>query len=124
MCTRAIPKDKPIYLMGVGYPEDMMVCVALGVDMFDCVYPCRTARFGSALTRAGHLRLKNSQFELDFRPIEDHCQCDTCKHYSRAFLHMLVDKEELFCSLVTTHNLHFELQLMRDCRQAIMEGTL
>lgn len=119
-CTDLLPRDKPIYCMGVGYAIDLVVCVALGVDMFDCVFPTRTARFGTALTRYGSLSLKNSQFETDFSPIEEGCACFTCRHYTRAFLHTMIQKETDACHLVTIHNLSFQLSLMRQIRESIM----
>merc|ERR1712157_338172 len=84
-CTRpgtGLPPNKPRYLMGVGYTLDIVICVALGVDMFDCVYPCRTARFGTALVRTGQLRLTGSEFAQDFQPIDKSCKCETCRNYS------------------------------------------
>mmetsp|Transcript_28779 Transcript_28779/g.66891 ORF Transcript_28779/g.66891 Transcript_28779/m.66891 type:complete len:459 (+) Transcript_28779:101-1477(+) len=122
-CTRpgtGVPENKPRYLMGVGYPLDIVVCVALGVDMFDCVYPCRTARFGTALTRTGQLRLTSSEFANDFRPIEPD---SAIKEYSRAMLHTIVTKEPIAASLITHHNLHFMLSLLREMREAIKAQT-
>lgn len=118
-CTKRLPKDKPRYLMGVGYATDLVVCVALGVDMFDCVFPTRTARFGSALVRNGQLKLKDKQYELDFRPIEEDCDCVTCKNYTRSYLHHIVTHESVASSLVSIHNLAFQFRLMRSIRAAI-----
>ncbi|OEH77967.1 queuine tRNA-ribosyltransferase domain-containing protein [Cyclospora cayetanensis] len=90
VCTRedkGLPKRKPRYLMGVGYALDLVVCVALGCDMFDCVFPCRTARFGTAMTRWGSIRIKQHKYALDLRPLDPECDCYTCRSYSRAFLH-------------------------------------
>lgn len=81
LCTDKLPQDKPIYCMGVGYALDLVVCVALGVDMFDCVFPTRTARFGSALTRFGSMNLTMKKYETDFRPIDEECGCIACKNY-------------------------------------------
>lgn len=120
-CTDLLPRNKPIYCMGVGYAVDLIVCVALGVDMFDCVFPTRTARFGTALTRFGSVALKQSQYETDFSPIEEGCECFTCKNYTRAYLHAIAQKETDGCHLVTLHNLHYQLTLMRGARTAIME---
>lgn len=75
--------------MGVGYPIDLLLCVSLGVDMFDCVFATRTARFGTAFTSNGEIKLKNTYYELDFRPIEEGCKCETCLRYSRAYLSMI-----------------------------------
>ncbi|XP_049531365.1 queuine tRNA-ribosyltransferase catalytic subunit [Anopheles darlingi] len=121
LCTDLLPEDKPRYLMGVGFAEDLVVCVALGIDMFDCVFPTRTARFGCALTRAGQINLKQRQFAQDQRPIDEECECSTCRTYSRAYLHHIVTVEPVACSIVTVHNVAFQLRLMRDMRQAITE---
>merc|ERR1712048_1558514 len=109
-CTRPVtglPVNKPRYLMGVGYSLDLVVCVALGVDMFDCVYPCRTARFGTALVRTGQLRLTGHEFAADFQPIDSTCTCETCRTYTRAVLHTMVTKEPVASSLITIHNITF-----------------
>eukprot|EP00429_Kryptoperidinium_foliaceum_P013064 CAMPEP_0176027210 /NCGR_PEP_ID=MMETSP0120_2-20121206/13341_1 /TAXON_ID=160619 /ORGANISM="Kryptoperidinium foliaceum, Strain CCMP 1326" /LENGTH=460 /DNA_ID=CAMNT_0017360415 /DNA_START=30 /DNA_END=1408 /DNA_ORIENTATION=+ len=125
-CTRpgtGLPEDKPRYLMGVGYPLDIVVCVALGVDMFDCVYPSRTARFGSAMVRTGQLRLTSSEFANDFRPLEPGVD-GPLKDYTRAMLHTIVTKEPVAASLITLHNLHFNmLSLLSEMRQAIRSNT-
>jgi len=126
-CTRpgeGLPESKPRYLMGVGYSLDLVVCVALGVDMFDCVYPCRTARFGTALTRTGQLRLTGHEFAKDFRPIDESCKCETCRTYSRAVLHTIVTKEPAAASLITIHNITFLMTLMSEMREAIAEDRL
>lgn len=99
-CTRptqdtGLPRNKPRYLMGVGYPLDIVVCVALGVDMFDCVYPTRTARFATALVAEGTIRIKLQKYATDFRRLQDDCRCVACKQYSRAFLHGSVSKVRL-----------------------------
>ncbi|KAI9309050.1 queuine tRNA-ribosyltransferase [Cunninghamella echinulata] len=122
LCTDLLPKNKPIYCMGVGYAEDLVVCVALGVDMFDCVYPTRTARFGNALTMNGILSLKTNRFANDFGPIEEGCDCSTCKNYTRSYIHLLISsKETVGCHLVTVHNVAFQLRLMNGLRNAIIE---
>lgn len=121
-CTLQLPANRPIYCMGVGYAVDLMVCVALGVDMFDCVYPTRTARFGTALTRMGNLPLRQSRFRDDFRPIEPDCSCSTCTSFTRAYLHSIVTRETVGCHLLTIHNIAFQLNLMRDARSSIIEG--
>jgi len=120
-----LPEDKPRYVMGVGHQVDLVVCVALGSDMFDCVFPTRTARFGSALVfeHPGELNLKKANFKTDFRPIDEHCQCSTCKNYTRAYLHTIVTKEPSACSLVSIHNVAHQLSLMKKARQAIIEDT-
>ncbi|HET7921887.1 MAG TPA: tRNA guanosine(34) transglycosylase Tgt [Gammaproteobacteria bacterium] len=118
-----LPADKPHYLMGVGTPQDIVAAVARGVDMFDCVMPTRNARNGHLFTSAGVLRIRNSQYQSDTRPLDEACACYTCRHYSRAYLRHL-DKcgEILAPRLMTIHNLHYYQSLMRDIRAAIGEG--
>lgn len=122
-CTRRLPRDKPIYCMGVGYATDLVVCVALGVDMFDCVFPTRTARFGNALTKHGSLNLKNKRFAATFTPIEADCECTTCRTYSVAYLHAVVTKETTACHLISIHNVAYQLRLMQKAREAIENGS-
>uniref|UniRef100_A0A336LVM2 Queuine tRNA-ribosyltransferase catalytic subunit 1 n=1 Tax=Culicoides sonorensis TaxID=179676 RepID=A0A336LVM2_CULSO len=120
LCTNLLQKHRgPRYLMGVGFATDLVVCVALGIDMFDCVFPTRTARFGCALVRKGQLNLKNKKYALDTNPIEDDCSCTTCKSYTRAYLHHIVTVQSVSCSLLTIHNVAFQLKLMNDIRKAI-----
>lgn len=122
-CTDILPKDKPRYCMGVGYPEDLVVCVALGADMFDCVYPARTARFGTALVPSGLLKIRNANMATDPNPIQKGCPCYTCTHYSRAYLHMLGPKDGSVCAqLLTLHNIAYLTNLMLKCRQSIIDG--
>lgn len=124
-CTRpgaGLPEQKPRYLMGVGYPLDIVICVALGVDMFDCVYPCRTARFGTALVRSGQLRLTSAEFANDFRPLEPGGK-GPLKEYTRAMLHSIVTKETVAAQLITWHNLWFMLNLLMEMREAIKVNT-
>ncbi|MBC7259408.1 MAG: tRNA guanosine(34) transglycosylase Tgt [Chloroflexi bacterium] len=117
-----LPRRKPRYLMGVGSPEDLLECVARGVDMFDCVLPTRLARNGAVFMRAGRLNLRNAQYTRDPRPIEDGCGCYTCRHFSRAYMrHLVMSDEILGLHLATIHNVHFLLQLMQDIRKAIAE---
>lgn len=118
LSTDMLPSDKPRYLMGVGFASDLIVCVALGIDMFDCVFPTRTARFGCALVRTGQLNLRNKKYELDLTPIDERCTCSTCKTYTKAFIHAVIN-EPIMCSLITIHNVSFQLQLMRDMRSSI-----
>lgn len=123
ICTDLLPEDKPRYCMGVGYPEDLVVCVMLGADMFDCVYPARTARFGTALVPQGLLKMKQSSMATDFRTVDDTCGCYTCKHYTRAYLHILfVKNNSVGAQLLTLHNIAYLTQLMRRARSAILEG--
>ncbi|GAB6022014.1 Queuine tRNA-ribosyltransferase catalytic subunit 1, variant 2 [Chamberlinius hualienensis] len=121
--TENLPDHKPRYLMGVGCAVDLVVCCALGVDMFDCVYPTRTARFGTALVPTGELPLKNKRFEYDFSPIDEDCDCSTCQRYSRAYLHSIVTQETVACHLVTVHNLAYQMKLMNLIRSNIQSGT-
>eukprot|EP00058_Branchiostoma_floridae_P008195 XP_002593683.1 hypothetical protein BRAFLDRAFT_131791 [Branchiostoma floridae] len=122
LSTDYLPRNKPRYLMGVGYAVDLVVCSALGCDMYDCVFPTRTARFGSALVPTGQLQLKNKQYARDFRPIDDNCSCSTCSRYTRAYLHSIATQETVACHLVTVHNIAYQMNLMRTLRQSILEG--
>ena len=118
-----LPQEKPRYLMGVGSPEDLVEGVRRGVDIFDCVLPTRLARHGSALTRFGRLNLRNQVFCADERPIEDECECFTCKQHSRAYLrHLIVTRELLAHTLLSLHNLHTLVQHMAAMRRAICAG--
>ena len=122
--TEILPKNKPRYLMGVGFALDLVVCSALGVDMYDCVFPSRTARFGSALimSHPGSLQMKQKVFRTDFKPIDESCACSTCQSVTRAHIHKLVvNKETSACHLLTVHNVHFQLRLMKNIRTAISE---
>eukprot|EP00117_Sycon_ciliatum_P009673 scpid35213/ scgid11868/ Queuine tRNA-ribosyltransferase; Guanine insertion enzyme; tRNA-guanine transglycosylase len=122
--TGVLPDNKPRYLMGVGLPLDLVVCVALGCDMFDCVMPSRTGRFGSLMLDSGLLHIKKSPYQDDHGPIDSTCSCSTCADYSRAHLHHLFrNKEKVACCLATVHNLHYELNLMRRIRESIKAGT-
>lgn len=121
--TGALPKNKPRYLMGVGFAVDLVVCCALGVDMFDCVYPTRTARFGTALVPTGLMLLKSKQFKEDFRPIDENCGCHTCKRYTRAFLHTIVTQETVACHLLSIHNIAYQMKLMKGIRESIKNKT-
>ncbi|NXF27483.1 TGT ribosyltransferase, partial [Rhodinocichla rosea] len=120
LSTEHLPWDKPRYLMGVGYATDLVVCVALGCDMFDCVFPTRTARFGSALVPWGSLQLKNQQFAKDFRPIDADCGCPTCQRYSRAYLHALLRSNTAALHLLTLHNIAYQMKLMGSIRDSIL----
>ncbi|MSR82670.1 MAG: tRNA guanosine(34) transglycosylase Tgt [Candidatus Latescibacteria bacterium] len=118
-----LPLHKPRYLMGVGLPHDLVAGVSAGVDMFDCVIPTRNARNATAFTRLGRVRLKNASLAEDPGPLDPECSCQTCAHYSRAYLrHLFQTKEILGLRLATYHNLHFYLELMRRMRRAIIEG--
>ena len=118
-----LPAEKPHYLMGVGYPTDILDAVARGIDMFDCVIPTRHARNGYLFTADGTIRIRNAKYREDTRPLQADCACYTCQNYSRAYLrHLDQCGEMLGGRLNTIHNLHFYLQLMRDIRAAIEEG--
>lgn len=117
-----LPQNKPRYLMGVGKPEDLVEGVRRGIDMFDCVMPTRNARNAYLFTKYGTLKLRNSRYKDDTRPVEEGCGCYTCQHYSRAYLHHL-DKcnEMLGARLNSIHNLYYYIQLMKQMRKAIEE---
>ncbi|KAF1871270.1 hypothetical protein Lal_00020062 [Lupinus albus] len=121
-CTGSLPEDKPRYVMGVGYPLDVVVCSALGADMYDCVYPTRTARFGTALVPEGVLKLKQRAMADDTRPIDSTCSCMVCKNYSRAYIHILVTKDAMGSQLLSYHNLYYMMQLSKDLHSSIVEG--
>jgi len=118
-----LPADKPRYLMGVGSPEDLINGVLRGVDIFDCVLPTRLARHKAAMTRTGRMNLLNAGFKHDKRPIDKRCGCYTCQTFTRAYLrHLIVAKELLAGTLISIHNMYMLLELMRDARQAIIDG--
>ena len=118
-----LPVDKPTYLMGVGTPANILEAVSRGVDFFDCVYPSRNGRHGHVYTNFGKINLFNAKYELDPRPIEEGCQCPTCRHYSRAYIrHLLKAKEMLGMRLCVLHNLYFYNTMMEEIRQALDEG--
>lgn len=119
-----LPAHKPRYLMGVGSPEDLVNGVARGVDIFDCVLPTRLARNGAALTRGGRLNLHNATFARDNGPVEAGCACYACQNFTRAYVrHLVISKEILGATLLTLHNIHLLLTLMREMRQAILDDT-
>jgi queuine tRNA-ribosyltransferase len=119
-----LPEDKPRYLMGVGSPEDLINGIRRGIDIFDCVLPTRLARHQSAMTRTGRLNLLNAVHAHDPRPIDETCGCYTCRHFSRAYLrHLISAKEMLASTLVSIHNLFTLLELVRQARQHILNGT-
>ncbi|MEH6503755.1 MAG: tRNA guanosine(34) transglycosylase Tgt [Cycloclasticus sp.] len=121
----SMPDDKPRYLMGVGKPEDIVEAVLKGIDMFDCVMPTRNARNGYLFTRKGLVKIRNEQYQFDTRPVDEECECYTCKNYSRSYLrHLDKCKEILGSRLNTIHNLHYYQDLMRGLRKAIEEQQL
>jgi queuine tRNA-ribosyltransferase len=120
-----LPESRPRYLMGVGRPEDLVEAVAGGIDLFDCVMPTRNARNGTLFTSEGKVNIKREQYRADPRPLDPACPCETCAHYSRAYLrHLFVSNEILASRLNTIHNLAFYLGLMRSLREAVAAGTL
>jgi len=123
-CCEHLPEDKPRYLMGVGTPEDILTCIDLGVDMFDCVMPTRNARNGKLFTSAGELNILNARFTEDEAPVDPKCGCYTCERYSRAYLRHLTKSREILASrLATIHNLHFYIDLIRGARLALQNGN-
>jgi queuine tRNA-ribosyltransferase len=120
-----LPRDRPRYLMGVGFPEDLVEGVLRGVDLFDCVAPTRMGRNGAAFTRDGRLNIKRAEFRLDRAPLDNECDCAACTRFSRAYIrHLFTADEILGLRLLSLHNVHFLVQLMRDARAAIRAGTL
>ena len=120
----ALPRDRPRYLMGVGFPEDLVEGVARGVDLFDCVAPTRMGRTGTAFTSAGRVNVKRAELRMDKRPLDEQCGCSTCARFSRAYIrHLFLADEMLGASLLSRHNVHFLVALMRDARDAIRAGT-
>ncbi|HET57389.1 MAG TPA: tRNA guanosine(34) transglycosylase Tgt [Deltaproteobacteria bacterium] len=118
-----LPPDKPRYLMGVGTPEDILECVAQGIDMFDCVMPTRNARNGMLFTNRGKLVIKNARYRDDGNPLDDQCGCYTCRNYSRAYLrHLFIAREILAIVLNTIHNITFYMNLMNGIREAVRGG--
>ena len=119
-----LPLEKPVYLMGVGTPANILEAVERGVDFFDCVYPSRNGRHGHVYTNQGKRNLFNAKYELDERPIEEGCGCPACRHYSRAYIrHLLKAKEMLGMRLCVLHNLYFYNTMMQEIRDAIEAGN-
>ena len=118
-----LPQNKPVYLMGVGTPANILEGIERGVDFFDCVYPSRNGRHGHVYTSFGKINLFNAKYELDDQPIEEGCQCPACRHYSRGYIrHLLKAKEMLGMRLCVLHNLFFYNKMMDDARTAILEN--
>ena len=119
-----LPIEKPRYVMGLGTPPQLLELIARGVDMFDCVLPTRLARNGTAFTSTGTMNLKNAEFAKDKEPIEQGCECTSCREFSRGYIRHLIKAEEILgLRLITLHNLHFYLDLMRQARAKIDNGT-
>jgi queuine tRNA-ribosyltransferase len=119
-----LPKEKPRYLMGIGYIKDILQAVEKGVDFFDCVLPTRNARNGTLFTSTGKLVIKNKKYERDQRPIDEECTCYTCQNFSRAYLRHLYERQEISSSILNTlHNLHFYLDIFRKIRHSIQSNS-
>jgi queuine tRNA-ribosyltransferase len=122
--NEALPVDRPRYLMGVGFPEDLIEGVARGVDLFDCVAPTRMGRNGTAFTSTGRVNVKRADWRQDSAPLDPECDCTACARFSRAYLrHLFVSDEILGLRLLSLHNVHFLVALMRRARRAVFEGT-
>ncbi len=123
--TTLLPKDKPRYLMGIGYIKDIIKAVELGVDFFDCVLPTRNARNGTLFTSREKIVIKNKKYEKDPRPLDENCSCYTCQNFSRAYLRHLYERNEISSSILNTiHNLYFYLDIFSKIRQAIQTNSL
>ncbi len=122
--ARALPEDRPRYLMGVGNPTTLVRAVGMGVDMFDCVLPTRTGRMGTAFSTQGRMNMRNAKYVHDFGPLDEKCTCPTCRDFTRSYIrHLVKQKEMLGGILLSTHNLHFLLDLMRRARAAVLDGV-
>src|SRR5690242_15109099 len=120
-----LPRERPHYLMGVGFPEDLVEGVLRGVDLFDCVAPTRMGRNGAAFTNDGRLNIKRAEFRTDPRPLDEGCDCAACRRFSRGYIrHLFTSDEILGLRLLSLHNVHFLVRLMRDARAAIRAGTI
>jgi queuine tRNA-ribosyltransferase len=119
-----LPQEKPRYLMGMGYIEDILAAVERGIDLFDCVLPTRNARTGTLFTSQGRVLIKNVKYARDQRPLDENCSCYTCRNFSRAYLRHLYEREEITSAILNTiHNLHFYLDIFRKIRQAIQSNS-
>jgi queuine tRNA-ribosyltransferase len=124
VCDAALRRDRPRYLMGVGFPEDLIEGVRRGVDLFDCVAPTRMGRNGTAFTSEGRLNVRRAELRADAAPLDPACACATCRTFSRAYIrHLFVADETLGLRLLSRHNVHFLVTLMRDARAEIRAGT-
>ena len=122
--VKYLPEDKPRYLMGVGEPIDILEGIERGIDMFDCVLPTRLARHGNAFTKEGKINLKNAKYKTDFTPIEEDCDCYTCKNYTKSYVkHLINCNESLGGTLLSIHNIRFLIKLTEDTRKAIEENN-
>lgn len=122
--THLLPEEKPRYLMGVGSTKELLDSIALGIDIFDSTFPTQCARHGTIFTSEGRFNMRSQKLESDDRPLDSHCSCEICKNYTRAYInHLLREKEMLGMRLTSIHNLYFVLNLVRQARQAILDGT-
>jgi queuine tRNA-ribosyltransferase len=122
--NRLLPRDRPRYLMGMGYVEDVFEAVARGVDLFDCVLPTRNARNGTLFTSRGRVAIKNRKYALDEKPLDEACPCYTCRNFSRAYLHHLFERGEITAAVLhTIHNLHYYLDIFRKIRHSIQSNS-
>jgi len=123
--TKYLPKDKVRYLMGVGDPIDIIEGTIRGIDIFDCVLPTRIARHGNAFTKYGKINLRNNKYKEDFTPLEEHCDCYTCKNYTKAYIrHLITSKEVLAGRLLSIHNIRFLIKLTEELREAIKNDNI
>ncbi len=123
-CAPYMPQDKPRYLMGVGTPEDIWYCVEKGIDMFDCVFPTRIARNGTAYSSEGLVKIRNAEYREDFRPLDPGCGCYACRTFTRAYIRHLFNVHEILgMRLTTLHNIHFMIKLMDKIRSSILENS-
>ncbi len=123
LCCEILPTNKPRYLMGVGKPTDLLQGIELGIDMFDCIMPTRNGRNGTAFTSRGQIVIKNAKFRDDFTPLDEKCNCYTCRTFTRAYLRHLFNAQEiLVLRLISLHNVYFYLRLMAAARRAIMKN--
>lgn len=122
--TDLMPEDRPRYLMGVGKPENILEAIERGIDMFDCVMPTRNARNANLFTHSGTVSMRNAQYKNDFTPVDEKCECYTCKNYTRAYLrHLFIASEILALELASIHNLTFYLKLVKEAREKIIDGN-
>ncbi len=120
-CADLIPQEEVRYVMGCGYPEDILECVKLGIDLFDCVLPTRNGRTGTAFTSEGRIIIKNAKFEKDYSPLDPNCECYTCQNFTRAYLrHLFISEEILGPRLLTYHNIYFFIHLIKKIRETIL----
>jgi queuine tRNA-ribosyltransferase len=123
LCCELLPEDKPRYVMGVGYPEDLMTAALMGADMFDCVFATRTARFGSAFTRYGTIKVRKDKYTNDFEPLSQGCSCYACQNYTRSYIQRLFANktDSSAIQLISLHNVHYLIHMLRGLRQSVID---